>query len=392
MNSWQLILTQINLLIFFLVYIVISRKTNHFRFNRMYLLITPVLACILPFIYLQSSSQSEIFSVVFEPIEATVDTLKNEPIMTTDFLFLGYVLGFSVSFAFLLHSFFRVFLIKTDELLMVTQNIKIYRVSKTNSFSFFNTIYINDRQVNELEYIVAHEMEHVKQRHTLDLLLFGILKCVLWFNPIVFFWNKRIKENHEFLADEGVLKNQNNWQAYAQTILDVHLNGNFPQLGNGFNSPSLLRRRIEKMKHINKSYMKHLTLIPVLAIGLYLTTSSNLNGENSVGVNAFVLADDEVVDPEFPGGNEALAQFIAEKLKYPESMVRINATGTAYVELQIKEDGTVANPKILRGTGHEELDYEALRVVKLMPKWNPGKKNGKSVNTIVTLPFKFKLD
>jgi len=95
--------------------------------------------------------------------------------------------------------------------------------------------------------------------------------------------------------------------------------------------------------------------------------------------------------PEFPGGNDSLKGFINRTIKYPELAKESDPEGTIYVNFVVESDGSITNPIILRGIG-SGCDEEALRVIKLMPKWIPGKQNGKVVRVQYNLPIKFKLD
>ena len=100
----------------------------------------------------------------------------------------------------------------------------------------------------------------------------------------------------------------------------------------------------------------------------------------------------QVVDqmPEFPGGVEAMMKYVAENVKYPESAKENNLQGRVIVKFVIEKDGSVSNVEVGRGWGNE-LDDEAVRVVKAMPKWKPGKQDGKPVRVSFMLPINFKL-
>ncbi len=102
----------------------------------------------------------------------------------------------------------------------------------------------------------------------------------------------------------------------------------------------------------------------------------------------------DVVDEqaEFPGGKEALMEYLKKNLKYPESAKENGLEGKCYLQFIVSEHGYTSNVKIRKGvTDCPECDQEAIRLVKGMPKWKPGKINGKSVNSIYTLPIVFKL-
>lgn len=95
------------------------------------------------------------------------------------------------------------------------------------------------------------------------------------------------------------------------------------------------------------------------------------------------------VMPKFPGGDKAMMEFIASKLKYPQQAVKDNVQGMVLVEFIINTEGKATNPKIIRSLS-PECDAEVIRVVGLMPAWTPGKQDGKVVNVKYTLPVMFK--
>ncbi len=94
------------------------------------------------------------------------------------------------------------------------------------------------------------------------------------------------------------------------------------------------------------------------------------------------------VDPEFPGGMEALYKYIADNLKYPQLALENNIQGKVFVTFFVEKDGSVSNVRILRDIGGG-CGLEAKRVVESMPKWIPGKQSGKVVRTQYNLPINF---
>ena len=95
-------------------------------------------------------------------------------------------------------------------------------------------------------------------------------------------------------------------------------------------------------------------------------------------------------DPEYPGGPEALYQFIAENMRYPQEAKERGITGRVFVTFVVEKDGSVGNIKVLRDIGGG-CGEEAVRVVGMMPKWKPGKQRGKPVRTQYNLPVVFNL-
>ena len=95
--------------------------------------------------------------------------------------------------------------------------------------------------------------------------------------------------------------------------------------------------------------------------------------------------------PSFPGGEAKLFQYLGENMKYPAMARDAGITGVVYVTFVVKEDGKIDGVRILRGVGGG-CDEEAIRVVKSMPRWTPGKQRGKSVRVQYNLPIRFVLN
>jgi protein TonB len=94
--------------------------------------------------------------------------------------------------------------------------------------------------------------------------------------------------------------------------------------------------------------------------------------------------------PSFPGGDGAMLSFLGKNIKYPTLAKESGIQGTVYVTFVVEKDGSVSNVKVLRGIGGG-CDEEAIRVVKSMPKWTPGKQRGKPVKVQYNLPCRFVL-
>jgi periplasmic protein TonB len=95
--------------------------------------------------------------------------------------------------------------------------------------------------------------------------------------------------------------------------------------------------------------------------------------------------------PEFPGGEKALMQYLADHIKYPAMARESNVEGKVFLSFVVGKDGRISDVKVLRGIG-SGCDDEAKSVVASMPAWAPGKQNGQSVKVQYTLPVQFKLD
>ncbi|MFT4600765.1 MAG: TonB family protein [Arenicella sp.] len=94
--------------------------------------------------------------------------------------------------------------------------------------------------------------------------------------------------------------------------------------------------------------------------------------------------------PEYPGGGDALDQFVKSHIKYPADAKAVRAQGKVYIQFVVEKDGSITDVLIRKGA-HKSLDAEAIRVVKLMPNWKPGSMRGKTVRVRYTLPITFSL-
>lgn len=97
------------------------------------------------------------------------------------------------------------------------------------------------------------------------------------------------------------------------------------------------------------------------------------------------------VMPQYPGGQIAMMKYIMENMKYPKQAMKEGIQGRVTVSFIVEKDGRVSNVRLLHSV-QSALDKEAIRVVKSMPKWTPGKHNGKPVRVRFNLPVMFKLN
>lgn len=112
---------------------------------------------------------------------------------------------------------------------------------------------------------------------------------------------------------------------------------------------------------------------------------SNKNSKNEGKVQALMVCEEM---PRFPGGLDAMIKFLKDNINYPEEARKNNIKGKVFLRFIIDQAGDVINVEVQKGV-HPLLDAEAVRVVKMMPKWTPGKSDGKTVNVYYVLPINF---
>jgi protein TonB len=98
------------------------------------------------------------------------------------------------------------------------------------------------------------------------------------------------------------------------------------------------------------------------------------------------------VMPEFSYGNAGISKFISSNLNYPRAAVERGSSGTCFITFAVNTDGSVSNILILKGvSGCPECDLEAFKVIKMMPKWTPGRNKGETVRVQINMPIRFTL-
>ncbi|GAA0879979.1 hypothetical protein GCM10009119_29490 [Algoriphagus jejuensis] len=250
--------------------------------------------------------------------------------------------------------------------------------------------------------ILAHESVHVRLRHSWDLLLVSFAKVVFWFNPLVYLFEKSLREVHEFQADQGVTR-QVAPKEYATLLLQLITAKPGFQFMNNFNQFQT-KKRIQMMaKAASEPFqrLRFLALIPAVGLLLFVFSCEKedmmpqLTAEDMTNTSVLLSPSDEVFDiveeqPNPAGGMAGWNMYLSKNLQYPYQARRMGIEGTVIVVFEIQKDGSVRNVEVLRGIGGG-ADEEALRVVINSPKWEPGRQRGQAVNTRMRLPIRFKL-
>ena len=132
-----------------------------------------------------------------------------------------------------------------------------------------------------------------------------------------------------------------------------------------------------------------LLLIGIVVPSLFYAQDMQ-NGNAVQGSDAEYTFEQLEVKPEFPNGNEGLGKYLSENIKYPKKALKNGITGKVFVQFVIDKTGKVTKVVAVRGV-EKSLDKEAVRVIKSMPKWKPGMKDGQPVKVKYTIPINFKI-
>ena len=409
----------ISLTIFSIIYVLFLRKETFFRINRLFLLGAVLFSVILPLLKFNVFELQPVLlpEITVTPYRNLIESVTiygqdlsvsvENAVLSAKMLIWIYMAGVSV---LLINYVIRI--IRIAILIQKNQVIKTSRINlvilenECSPFSFFNYIFVS-RQLQNVEgydHMIRHEEEHIRQRHSFDILIIELLKVFQWFNPFIWMLGHAIKENHEYLADRAVLETGTD-RGYYKKLLLSQITGEQLLLTNNFNY-SLVKNRFKMMSKIKSSKIANIkvTLGVLAATAMIIvfacehkegsqtfdTTKNATVQENKIpeGEDVFFVVEKM---PEFPGGDEALRQFITNNISYPELAKDSDIQGKVYVTFVVSKDGSVANAKIARGVD-PLLDREALRVVNSLPSWTPGYQNEKPVNVSYTVPINFVLD
>jgi bla regulator protein blaR1 len=303
--------------------------------------------------------------------------------------------------------------------------------------------------------IIKHEQNHLKHKHFIDIIIIEVVKAFQWFNPAIYLINRSLRAIHEYQADKECLSSGIPIITYQNLLLSQVFKSRTLNLTNSFSNPSLIKKRMIMMtKERTKSLaiMKFFIVIPVIAMVFLAITAYNAipgnhnlqsdtisesqttpidftnntiapppppppptsspstsdkqitQAKNTEAVPIVVeqempkLSDsDEEVPfvvvqemPMFPGGDINLLKYIADNTIYPASAKKNGIQGRVIIRFCVTAKGGISQVSILKGVD-PELDAEAIRVVKILPAFKPGKQSGKAVPVWYMVPITFTL-
>ncbi|MBC7891043.1 MAG: TonB family protein, partial [Sphingobacteriaceae bacterium] len=285
--------------------------------------------------------------------------------------------------------------------------------------------------------ILIHERVHARQLHSADVLLVELLAIFNWFNPAVYTYRQSLRAVHEFIADQHASRHAHTKADYALLLFAKQF-GVSPQLTNSFFSQSLLRRRVamlQKAHSPRRALLKYGLTAPLFGAMLVFSSAAVSDSRALEAVERVVQSEQplraapvpvsesdateagfpnlakavalslelqremrgDTVGPvftavenpaEFPGGPDALGMFLMRNLRYPKEAQVARVTGKVFVQFIVEKNGTVTNAQVMKDVGYGTGE-EALRVVRLMPAWKPGRQRGKAVRSRFIVPLTF---
>jgi hypothetical protein len=301
MENFLLYFAKVNglIIVFYLLYLVFLRKETFYVGNRWYLLMGLVTSIILPLltftktVWVDPEPISKYIEVVPLVDDTRIRTVSEEPmdwslILSATYAFVTLFIILKVGFE--IASFFNK-IIKLNK--QKDSNFTlIYSNSTENPFSFFKYIVINPTLFSkeEYEHIITHERIHVKQWHSIDVLISKVVCALFWINPIIWLYRKAMLQNLEFIADNHSLEQVESKYEYQKTLLKVVAHQQTLSITNPFYQ-SLIKKRII-MLQTNQSHKrnawKYATILPVL-VGFMLLFQIETIAQTKIVVNSKVV-------------------------------------------------------------------------------------------------------
>ena len=427
-------------LLFLALYDLFLRKETFFNLNRVYLLVTPVLSILLPFVslgFIQQNIPDE-YLVRLPAVmlgEAAPET-GNSSLFSLENLYMIGVIGSSIIFY---NKIFKLFKLRISAKIQNIGETQFRILPKTDAaFSFFDTIYLGENISEEnREDIINHEKVHLRQKHSWDMLYFELLRIIFWFNPLVYMFQNRISTLHEYIAD-AEMTHQKDKGKYYQSLLSEVFQTKDISFTNPFFKESLIKKRIimlQKSKSQRIKLMKYLLLFPILGLILIYTscseTSTDLQmqegvstemppppppppppanrenveiievrevGENEVSDVPFSVIDQVPIYPGCTGDNIAMKKCMSTNIaEFINSNFNtgiaddLNLDGRQRISVQFKIDKAGKVVDVRAKAKRPELEAEAIRVVEMLPQMLPGEQRGEKVGVLYSLPIVFEV-
>ena len=420
------------LIAFYLLWkLLLSRETFH-RFNRVALLVVMALALVIPWVKLSLETAAPVTQqmVILEELlvspngAVAQETSPSWSVMGIATVL--YLIGMVLAVVWFLHgqwSLHRLLKQGRRESLPSGATLHIIPGDQT-PFSYFRHIVINEQDYRDNpREILTHEQAHIDLRHSWDVLFLGLVTLFQWWNPAAWLLSRELRQVHEYEADEAVLNQGVDVKQYQLLLIRKSVGNQLFSMANNFNYQSL-KKRI-RMMTMNKSSrwnrLRALAVVPVIALALlaFANTKSvaavvTANGQQDRAVQSTMQspvaveqnAEAQVTNesnpqsetiyksveqmPMFPGGEIELIKYLSQNIQYPPEAAKNNVQGRVILQFVVDKTGQVGEVKVVRSVS-EELDAEAVRVVKTLPKFEPGRQDGKPVAVWYTLPVSFNI-
>ena len=287
-------------LVFLIIYDLFLSRETFFQWNRAYLIGTYMLSLVLPWIKIEAFKDSvpERYLVYPEYLWGVSDaaTIVGSDGMQDGLSLEQYILvaGMLVAAVCLGYKIWKLNQLWNQGTVIPFKDFTQILISDSLiAFSFFKSIFLGDKITEKDRHsIIAHELVHIRQRHTYDLLFFELMRVVGWFNPLVYVFQSRTSELHEFIADSQASKHGKAEQ--CELLLSQAFQTQHISFINQFYTSSLIKKRIvmlTKKKSLNIWKLKYLALVPMV-VGMLIYSSCERDAYENGGLNDSITVGD----------------------------------------------------------------------------------------------------
>lgn len=368
------------LALFYLVYRMLLREETFFAVNRLFLLLAMPLSLIIPALNIPSPFLRQTVDVTGYSVETTWAGAVHRTDIT-DYLLYFYLAGAAALFLVFVFRLLRLaFLVRRYGITEINGQRFVFTDNGISDFTFFNLIFLDREKLkeSELQQIISHERIHIRQLHTIDILMCELYSIVHWFNPFVWPYKGAIKETHEFLADNAVIAQGCDRARYQSLIFERFVGVRIFSLANNFHQ-SQIRRRItmmQKKQSARWSRLRVLLILPVLSIlilafarpqALFDGSETALTGPVLSGGGYQVQDDDDTKKKEEIQKLETMLKELKTKYKAAETdeereKIKEKAASIEKKLQHLKQEGS-ENPETVKVTSADvEKKFETVRL------------------------------
>ena len=414
----QIIVFQLLLLGFYDLFL---KRETFFQLNRVYLLFTPILIMIIPFLKfegLQNTLNSVVAINIPEILVSnTTQTISTSFVSSEQVFHLIWFSGIAVSFYYFVKKLYRIHQLKKQGKVEKYSNFTVVYIPNTDvAFTFLKSIFLGEYLTQkQKEDILLHEAVHARQNHTIDLLIYEILKIVFWFNPLFYLFQKRLSALQEFIADASVVQ-QIEKRDYYENLLSKLFQTETISFINTFFNHSLIKKRIvmlQKSKSTKKELVKYLAVLPIIgAMVIYTSCANEVKGNQTATSEIPITKTAQQQDkeltfkdidkvPVYPGcegmsndeAKKCFTQNVAQHVvkEFSKDIKNAEITGRQKIVVQFVIDSNGDIKDVTAKSDFKELQDEAIRVAKTLPKMIPGEHQGKKVAVQFALPILFEI-
>jgi TonB family protein len=277
--SWLYYLIEANIYlgIFYLCYCLFLNRDTHYTLSRVYLLLSCVFAFVLPVMQIsmlkavQPEVQQQAFTYlpVNTTLQANLIAKPVQPQLTVqDVLIYIYLVGVALALGIFILRLYKLFKLSRSNRAISTDKYLVIQLNDSNTaFSFFNYLFIG-ADIAESQTIINHELVHIRQRHSIDVIFLELLKVINWFNPFIYLLQRSLKTVHEYIADEQTAASEHDALTYSSFLLNNAYGIQGSSIAHSFFNYNLLKKRIimlNKNRSGKSARLKYLAALPLCA-------------------------------------------------------------------------------------------------------------------------------